>query len=157
VSHTSTHRRRSLVGLGGLALVLGVAAVISAPRIAGNLATPDPGEPVAEVVDDARPSELDPNTVPQDGADYARLDGDRFLVCDREADENLVKGVLQIAEPDGDGSTVVEVADGGGADGRCVAITVTGRVINLRVCERNVLAWHCSNAQSPVPFEPSEP
>ena len=143
----SARRRLARSALVGLAVVLGVVAAVAVPRISRNLSTPHPGREVAAVQDDPRPGELDPNTVPQDGADYARMVGDRFLVCDREADDNLVKGVVHV---EGATPNLLEVADIGGADGGCASITVTERVISLYVCERNVVAWHCSNAQSPV-------
>jgi hypothetical protein len=87
--------------------------------------------------------------VAYNGKDYSKVAAgdDLVLVCDEEADGNVIKGEFDIRAATARTSATFEVADDDGANGRCASAVPAGIVLRHRVCERNHLFWHCGNWQ----------
>ena len=129
--------------LGAMAIMLLFIVYLGA-RVAADVAVQESEGDTSELRDDEEAS----GTNSQHGDDYTKAaqEGTFLLVCDEEADANLVKGVYEFV--DGADAVMAEVADSHGADGRCVGVALDGRILRHRVSERNHVVWDCANWQA---------
>lgn len=146
-SGTGVSRPQRIAALAFAVLVL-VVLVVTTFRVASSFPAPDGDGDGAETGTFLDEPAEHLGEISYDGRDYAKVlaGEDLLLVCDEEADSNVVKAIFDV---DGDaGDRSVEISDRNGADGTCTSAVWDGLVRRHRVCERNHLFWRCGNWQT---------
>jgi hypothetical protein len=75
-------------------------------------------------------------------------DGDVYVLCDHEADENRVRAEVDLGTPGDIEQMTVDKLSGAKA---CTAVPLDSEVMRHRVCEFNNLLWDCDNWQVVTP------
>lgn len=127
-----------------IAVVIVVAVLATGGfRLWRNLSDPTPGSTSQTA---PKPGQHT-GEVARHGGDFSAVTPTgELVVCDEEADSNVVKVSAEYF--DGHRRRRITILDKTGADGRCASVPVDGPVVGHQVCERDDVAWHCGNQQT---------